>query len=84
MYRDFILSREQKGGSTASQKATSIAAVGLFVLRVRVVTIVWVLNSFSFQNRRRRAGGGGVYNDNMTTDRACPYVRKIPNFKILY
>ena len=65
MYRDFILSREEKGGSTASQKATSIAAVGLFVLRVRVsvVTIVWVLNSSSFQNRRRRAGG--IYNDNI-------------------
>ena len=60
MYRDFILSREEKGGSTASQKATSIAAVGLFVLRVRVrvVTIVWVLDSSSFQNRRRRAEGG--------------------------
>ena len=39
------MSREEKGGSTASQKATSIAAVGLFVLRVRVrvVTIAWVL-----------------------------------------
>ena len=62
-----ILSREEKGGNTASQKATSIAAVGLFVLRVRVrvsvVTIVWVLDSSSFQNRRRR-GGGGIYNDN--------------------
>ena len=48
------MSREEKGGSTASEKATSIAAVGLFVLRVRVkvVTIVWVLNSSSFQNRR--------------------------------
>ena len=61
MYRDFILSREEKGGSTASQKATSIAAVGLFVLRERVrgVTIVWVLNSSSFQYRRSGAGGGG-------------------------
>ena len=45
MYRDFILSREKKGGSTASQKATSIAAVGLFVCNVKgkgVMTIVWV------------------------------------------
>ena len=60
------MSREEKGGSTASQKSTSIAAVGLFVLRVRVrvVTIVWVLDCSSFQNRRRRAGGGGIYNDN--------------------
>ena len=51
----------EKGGNTASQKATSIAAVGLFVLRVRVrvVTIVWVLDSSSFQNRIRRARGGG-------------------------
>ena len=56
-----ILSREEKGGSTASQKATSIAAVGLFVLRVRVkiVTIVCGLDSSSFQNRSRRAGGMG-------------------------
>ena len=41
-----MLFREERGGNTASQKATSIAAVGLFVLRVRVrvrvVTIVWV------------------------------------------
>ena len=61
MYRDFILSREEEGGRTASQKATSITAVGLFVLRVRVKVVanVWVLNSSSFQNRRRRAGGGG-------------------------
>ena len=27
------MSREEKGGSTASQKATSIAAVGLFVCK---------------------------------------------------
>ena len=61
MYRDFFLSREEKGGSTASQKAKSIAALGLFVLRVRVrvVTIVLVLDSSSFQNRRKSARGGG-------------------------
>ena len=61
MYRDFILLREEKGGSTASQKATSIAAVGLFVCEGKgAVTIVWVLDSSSFQNGRRRAGG--IYN----------------------
>ena len=68
MCKDFILSREEKGGSTASQKATSIAAVGLFVLRVmvrvRFVTIVWVLDSSSFQIEEG-GQGGGIYNDNI-------------------
>ena len=34
-----MLTREENGGSTASQKATSIAALGLFVVRVRLVTL---------------------------------------------
>ena len=50
------MSRKKKGGSTASQKATSIAAVGLFVFKAKGA-IVWVLDSASFQNRRRRGGG---------------------------
>ena len=46
------MSRKEKGGTTASQKATSIAAVGLFVFKGKGA-IVWVLNSSSFQNRRK-------------------------------
>ena len=52
------MSREEKGGSTASQKRAAGAAVGLVRVRMRVATIVWVLDSSRFQNRSRMGEGG--------------------------
>ena len=49
------LSREKKGGSTASQKCMSLA---LQWAVPSVCSFVWVWDSSSFQNRRRNGGGG--------------------------